>query len=219
MPHLKILFLLLATLVARCLSAKKGASSTTTTSSASDAGAERLQAVAAKIQQYPAIPLTDGNFSKFITLRPREYFATIMFTAMNPKYQCGVCQRALGSYVDAAEYYNEQYEILKEPQEKRMAFFVVDVDAARGTFDDMRLETVPRFYVLPPRNTSSPKLKMGDFEVPSMVVMEGSSKFLEEIERLSGIKVPFYVSMYLCTRYLVHFLLSLNYHTSRSTSL
>jgi hypothetical protein len=162
---------------------------TSSTTSESDSGAARRDLVATKLLQTSVVPLTDGNFSKFITSRPREYSAVLMFTAINPKYQCQVCLRAQSAYNLAADYYRDQYDFKEVGVDKRFAFFVVDVETARGTFEDMKLETVPRFYVLPPRESDSPKLKMSEFEINSMTILEGPGSFLTELERLSGIKV------------------------------
>ena len=53
----------------------------------------------------------------------------------------------------------------------------------------MQLETAPRLYLLPPTEVGGPKMKMSDFEIQVRSQVGDPSALLEEIERLSGIKV------------------------------
>eukprot|EP00596_Hydrurales_sp_CCMP1899_P005636 CAMPEP_0119035636 /NCGR_PEP_ID=MMETSP1177-20130426/2795_1 /TAXON_ID=2985 /ORGANISM="Ochromonas sp, Strain CCMP1899" /LENGTH=408 /DNA_ID=CAMNT_0006994205 /DNA_START=65 /DNA_END=1291 /DNA_ORIENTATION=- len=153
------------------------------------AGLERRKVLATKYLSRPIVSLTDGNFSKFITLRPRDYSAVLMFTALGAKYQCDICNRVAGVFTEVASMYQNQFDFNGTDAKDRLAFFIVDVDTARSTFQDMQLETVPRFFVLPPREEGASKLKMGDYEFEVQKAMEGSSSIMEEISKLSGVKI------------------------------
>jgi thiol-disulfide isomerase/thioredoxin len=153
------------------------------------AGLERRKILATKYLSRPVISLTDGNFSKFITLRPRDYTAVIMFTALGPKYQCEICSRVAGTFTEVASNYQNQFDFNGTNAEERLAFFIVDVDSARSTFQDMQLETVPRFFILPPREEGAAKLKMGDYEFEVQRALEGPASIMEEISKLSGVKM------------------------------
>ena len=135
------------------------------------------------------IPLGDGNFSKYISERPRLYTATIMFTALAAKYQCTICDLAVKNFRGAAAFYHEQYDFNSTSLENRMAFFMLDVDTAGNIFSTLGLDSVPRFFVLPSRGIGSPKQKMGEYEFDASMILKGPKYALEEISELSGIKV------------------------------
>lgn len=151
--------------------------------------AKRLTDLMGKISSSPVVSLTDTTFNKFVVERPREYHALLMFTATAKQYQCSVCLRAKAVFEEVAKYYQEQYDFNSTSISQRIAFFRIEVDDARNTFGEMQLETVPRIYLLPPTNTSSPKMKVSDFEVEAGSMMQGASTALEEITRTTGIKV------------------------------
>lgn len=149
-----------------------------------------------KMASSPVVSLTDTTFNKFVVERPRDYHALLMFTATDKKYQCSVCLRAKMILDDVAKYYQDQYDFNSSSISERLAFFRIEVDDARNTFGEMQLETVPRVYLLPPTNSSSPKMRVSDFEVEAGALMQGASVALEEITRSTGIKV-FYLVLYL----------------------
>ena len=122
------------------------------------------------------------NKHRYIIDRPRDYHAVIMFTASAQQYQCSVCHMALTGFVEGAKAYHDQADFMEgastvfadsterqEAASKRVAFFVLEVDAARSTFNDMGLESVPRIYALPPTQEGSPKMRMQDFDIPVQV--------------------------------------------------
>ena len=150
--------------------------------------------VVEKLQGGSWLPLTDGNFSRFVVERPRSYHAVLMFTATAAKYQCSVCVQTKKSYTDAAAYYREQYDLGSVAEEQRIAFFLLEVDSARQIFNDMGLETVPRIYVLPPTRSDSPKMKMGEYEVEVRSLMEGVASFLGQVEARTKVPVAMTVS-------------------------
>lgn len=125
---------------------------------------DRLKHLITKFQTQNVIALTDLNFTKFVTLRPRDYVAVVMFTLAN-RHDCDICKATMPTFNEVASLYHLQYNFNSSEPKDRLAFFVVDADRAGRTFEELKLETVPRFYVLPPRQESDVKLKMSDFEL------------------------------------------------------
>lgn len=171
MKYLSIAFLLATSFRNGVDAAKRGKSKTVPqkANAGSDAD-ERLRSLSAKFINQQMVPLTDSNYSKFIILRPRDYVAVIMFTALGSRYECTVCKATLPIFADVANLYYSQYNFNTSEPKDRLAFFIVDADKAGRTFEDMKLETVPKFYVLPPRSESDSKLKMSDFEISNRYV-------------------------------------------------
>jgi len=158
-------------------SAKKKSSdkktSPATTSTAIENSNKRLSDISSLLQQNKVIKLTDSNFTKYVSERPRHYQAALFFTAIDKKYKCSVCAKARKVYSQAAEFYSQQYDFSSVAPSERIVFFLLDVDSARNIFNNMELETVPRLYVLPSREIDQPKQKAQDFEVDTSSLMEG----------------------------------------------
>lgn len=155
--------------------------------SSGDSG--RVAQLSKLLSTSPVISLTDRNFTKFVTERPRDYHAILMFTATGPQYQCGVCVKSLGSYEEIADFYNRQYDFSKTAIEKKVVFFKIEVDNSRQIFNELQLETVPRLFFLPPVAMGAPKSQIQKFEVDNKVLLEGTRRILEEIHTITGVKV------------------------------
>lgn len=169
---------------------KKSSSSSSSSSSAEQESSNRLNTLAARFQKSPLpISLTDKNFTKFIKDRPREYTAIIMFTALGQKYQCSICHRSNAVFSEVSSFYHDQYNFNTSSPNQRLAFFTVDIDGSRETFNDMSLESVPRFYALPPRNVDSPMLRIGEFELNVRAAIDGAGPFLEELNKAAGVNI------------------------------
>lgn len=154
------------------------------------AGEERYKELAAKLEktQLPVLTLTDGNFSRFAKSTPRNYYTFLHFTALAAKYECGICEALYSPYREVAAFYKQQYDFGSAPVKERLLFVVVDVDHARNTFESMQFQTVPRLYILPPREAGQ-KVKMSEHELDMSAAHQGVAGLLEEVERLSGIKI------------------------------
>ena len=85
------------------------------------------------------VPLSDKNFSKYITSRPRKYYAAVMMTALGEQYQCQICQLTAVAWKQVAEYYQGQYDLGSSDLKERLAFFVVDVEYSRQVNYYLRL--------------------------------------------------------------------------------
>lgn len=138
------------------------------------------------------IPLTDDTFTRYVIDRPREYHAILMFTATNPMYKCNVCNRAKSNYEDVARAYHQQYNFSNPntPIENRIVFFSLEVDDARSIFGALGLESVPRFYALPPTTRDTPKMKIETLELEARPLLEGLGPSLELISEKTNVKVP-----------------------------
>jgi hypothetical protein len=150
---------------------------------------KKLEQLRDKINKNGVVSLTDDTFSKFVTDRPREYNAVLMFTATDPMYNCGVCVRAKGVFEDVAKAYNLQYNFTTASIEDRVVFFRVEVDDARQIFGSLQLETVPRFYALPPTTKDSPKLKLESLEIESRSFLEGLPTAIKFVSEVTKVKV------------------------------
>jgi thiol-disulfide isomerase/thioredoxin len=173
---------------------KTSAASEKATDKATDAAAasdKRIAAIMKAVYANPMVSLTDSNFTKFVTDRPRDYHAVLMFTATAPKYQCGVCVKSMETFGDIASFYHKQYAFNTTSKENRIAFFKIEVDDGRSIFNELQLETVPRLYFLPPVAVNSPKAKISNYEVDNKVLLEGTSRILDEIKTITGVKVKF----------------------------
>ena len=159
-------FLIVTYLAYYCDAAKRSRTKESSTKGSSAvAGDERLRSLNAKFLTSNMVPLTDSNFSKFVTSRPRDYVAVLMLTALGSRYECQVCKTTLPIFEEVAALYYSQFDFNSSQPSSRLAFFIVDADKAGGTFEDMKIDTVPRFYALPPRAEADSKLKMSDFEI------------------------------------------------------
>lgn len=179
-------------LLVGCSAAKKKATSSKTAEKPVDsasASEKRIAAIMKAVAFNPMVSLTESNFSKFVTERPRDYHAVLMFTATAPKYQCGVCIKSMETFGEIAEFYNKQYAFNITSSENRIAFFKIEVDDGRSIFNELQLETVPRLYFLPPVAAGSPKAKISSYEVDNKILLEGTSRILEEINSITGVKV------------------------------
>lgn len=144
----------------------------------------------AQIQEAaPVLALTDSNFKKYITDRPREYHSVLMLTATDPKYRCTICQRAKNALVDAAKSYHAQFSFNTSSISERIAFFTVEVDDAPNLFNELRVETVPHVYVLPPADEQSKKTSLPSYEVDTKAYMEGLSSIFAQLAAVTGVKV------------------------------
>lgn len=185
-----LILLLLILLLITLIESKKSSISTSSSLEVTKSN-ERLNILSDKIKLYgPVLTLSESNFSRFIIDRPREYHAALLFTAEAKKYQCSICHSNRIYFNDVAKYYYQANDFNKTIISDRIAFFVVDVDSARSIFNDMNLESVPRYYIVPPRTIDSPKLKISDFEANVRSGgADGSSVFIEEIKRLTGVHI------------------------------
>ena len=155
---------LLASCIRTAYSAKKSKKAAATKSSSNNDANDRIRLINAKISSADVMYLTDSNHSKFISSVSREYTTIAMYTALSKNHQCGVCTSLLPIFADVASYYNEQYDFNSSIPRNRLAFFIIDADTAGRTFEIMGIETVPKFYIYPPKEINQ-KLKKDFLEV------------------------------------------------------
>lgn len=183
-----LIALLFCTVDAKKKAASKPKNSADTEGSTGGASS-KVGALVKLLSSSPVIPLSDKNFTKFVTDRPRDYHAVLLFTATGKQYQCGVCVKTQGVYEEIAGLYNAQYDFNKTDIEKKVVFFKIEVDNARAIFTELQLETVPRLFFLPPAAVGAPKAQISKFEVDNHVLLEGTKRILQEINHITGVKV------------------------------
>ena len=136
-----------------------------------------------------AIKLTDRNYTDYLTAVPRDYHAVVMFTALADKFGCRICHDFLDQFKKVGSYYNQQYSLSLMPKENRIVFFYLDFDSSNDIFSEMKLESVPKLYILPPKTEKDKKEKMNKYEVSTGVLMEGAKGFIKEIENKTNVKI------------------------------
>lgn len=150
---------------------------------------KRIENLSKLVSSSPLIPLSDGNFTKFVINRPRQYYAVIMFTATNPKFQCNICLKSKALFEEAAKSYHDQNNVVTTDIDSRLFFFVLEVDNSRETFSDFQLETVPRIFILPPTTASTPKFNFHKYERENKVLLDGLPAFFDDIRDATGVEV------------------------------
>jgi hypothetical protein len=93
------------------------------------------------------------------------------------------------SYEEIATFYHKQYSFNTTGIENRIAFFKIEVDDGRSIFNELQLETVPRLFFLPPVAVGAPKARISNYEVDNKILLEGTSRILEELHGITGVKV------------------------------
>jgi len=128
---------------------KKKATKKSSDGKHTDSSANSITASIRNIQELSTIfehehsaMLFDKNFSSFVSDRPREYYAALLFTATGSKYRCSICLKVKPVFDDVAKLYHEQYEFNSSAIDKRIAFFRVEVDNARNIFNAMVRQSV-----------------------------------------------------------------------------
>lgn len=67
---------------------------------------------------------------------------------------------------------------------------MLDVDNSRNIFNDLALESVPRFFLIPSKDIhSTSKAKISTYEISTRLAIEGEQAFLTQIEEMSSIKI------------------------------
>jgi len=126
----------------------KQSDTSSSSSSAISASIRNIQELSTIFEHEHTAVLFDKNFSSFVSDRPREYYAALLFTATGSKYRCSICLKVKPIFDDVAKLYNEQYEFNSSAIDKRIAFFRVEVDNARNIFSAMVSKQCPIQFVL-----------------------------------------------------------------------
>lgn len=170
-------------------STNKQSENPTTSTSSSTSNANKLELLSKALKSGPLLALGDRNFSKFITDRPRDYYTVLVLTATDPKYGCSVCAKGSANLEDVAKLYNSQYNISEVPENKRVLFFKAEVDDARNIFSELRIETVPRTFILPPADAKSKKVPLQDHEIEGRGFLEGLQASVDTVNSITGVKI------------------------------
>lgn len=153
-----------------------------------DAASRQISDLITKMKHQDVISLNDRSFEQFVTQRPREYYAVLMLTAQAEQYGCEVCSHAAQVLKTSASATLAQINFATSPSNKRIAFFLADYDACPNLFRNLKVNTVPRTYILPPAGVDDPKSKIADYAMREHDILSTQS-FLDAIHSASGIKV------------------------------
>lgn len=158
------------------------------------------------------IPLTDDNYNRLIHHRPRKFYAILMFTATTattPSRKCASCKKSKRIYEEISFLYHSNYNLTSSsssssssgsfpspniPIEQRIIFFRLDFEDCKTTFASLGilLESIPRFYILPPTTlseSSTKKIKMDSYEVDSTPFLKGINQAMDLIFEKTKVKV------------------------------
>ncbi|KAJ8254891.1 hypothetical protein GJAV_G00198520 [Gymnothorax javanicus] len=97
------------------------------------------------------IRMNGEKFRRFVRAPPRNYSMIVMFTALQPHRQCGVCRQA-----------DEEYQILANSWRyssaftNRIFFATVDFDEGSDVFQMLNMNSAPSFIHFPPKGKSKP---------------------------------------------------------------
>lgn len=171
-------------------SSSKSKTSKSESSSSTFSSASKIEVLAKLMQNNPIVSLTDRNFPKYITDRPRDYHSVLVLTATDPKYGCSVCVKGKQNLEGVAKLYQSQFNFsaVATPEE-RVVFFVAEVDDARNIFTELRVETVPRVFILPPADSKSRKTLIQEYEVDGRPLLESLQASIELVNYKTGLKI------------------------------
>ncbi|XP_023672125.1 dolichyl-diphosphooligosaccharide--protein glycosyltransferase subunit MAGT1 [Paramormyrops kingsleyae] len=94
----------------------------------------------------PVIRMNGDKFRRFVKALPRNYSVVVMFTALQPQRQCGVCRQA-----------DDEYQILANSWRyssaftNRIFFVTVDFDEGSDVFQMLNMNSAPTFIHFPPK--------------------------------------------------------------------
>uniref|UniRef100_W5N8B8 Dolichyl-diphosphooligosaccharide--protein glycosyltransferase subunit MAGT1 n=1 Tax=Lepisosteus oculatus TaxID=7918 RepID=W5N8B8_LEPOC len=92
------------------------------------------------------IRMNGEKFRRFVKAPPRNYSVVVMFTALQPQRQCGVCKQA-----------DEEYQILANSWRyssaftNKIFFATVDFDDGSDVFHMLNMNSAPTFMHFPPK--------------------------------------------------------------------
>lgn len=87
----------------------------------------------------------NGNkYREFVQATPRNYSIVIMFTALAPARQCGICRQAYDEYIILANSYR-----YSQAYSNNLFFAMIDFDEGSDVFQQLHLNSAPVFMHFP----------------------------------------------------------------------
>lgn len=113
-------------------------------------------------------------------------------------------------FQEAAQYYNEQNIISPNKYNQSIFFFRVNLEHSKGVFQELQITSVPRIYIIPPRDENSKKSPFADYEISTNFLYQKNLQlFLNEIKESTDISVR-------ASRNMCLFCSMLEYHSNLS---
>lgn len=121
---------------------------------------ERVQRLADMGNKKSVLKFNGNKFREFIQTTPRNYSVVIMFTALAPARQCGICRQAYDEYVILANSYR-----YSQAYSNNLFFAMVDFDEGSDVFQQLYLNSAPVFMHFPAKG--KPKCKASSAQILS----------------------------------------------------
>lgn len=105
---------------------------------------ERSQQLMDMAVKKPILNMNSEKFKQFVKATPRNYSVIVMFTALSPNRQCGICKHAADEYqlVGNSWRYSQSFS-------NKLFFAVVDFDEGSEVFQSLQLNSAPVFMHFP----------------------------------------------------------------------
>ncbi|KAK4288944.1 hypothetical protein Pmani_038061 [Petrolisthes manimaculis] len=105
---------------------------------------ERVQQLSDAGTKKPVLRFNGDKFRQYVKGTPRNYSTIVMFTALAPSRQCGICRHAHDEFQLVANSwrYSQGYS-------NRLFFALVDFDEGPDVFQALRLNSAPVFMHFP----------------------------------------------------------------------
>lgn len=104
---------------------------------------ERVQQLTDMANKRAVLRFNGNRFKDYVKSVPRNYSVIIMFTAMAPQRQCGVCRHANEEYTIVANSfrYSQSYS-------NKLFFAVVDFDEGSDVFQMVSFVfSIPKYHI------------------------------------------------------------------------
>lgn len=105
---------------------------------------EKVQQLMELSSKRSIIKLNPDRFRQFVRTSPRNYSMVVMFTALAPQRQCGICRQA-----------NDEFQILansfrySQAYSNKLFFGIVDFDEGSDIFQMLKISSAPVFMHFP----------------------------------------------------------------------
>jgi len=105
---------------------------------------ERVEQLTSMALASPIIKFNSDKFRQFVKAAPRNYSMVVMFTALSPQRECGICGLAADEFAILGSSWRHSNAF-----SNKMFLAQVDFDEASDIFSQMKLNTAPVFMHFP----------------------------------------------------------------------
>lgn len=105
---------------------------------------ERVQRLLDMNNKKSVLKFNGNKFREFVQTTPKNYSVVVMFTALAPARQCGICRQAYDEYIILANSYR-----YSQAYSNNLFFAMVDFDEGSDVFQQLYLNSAPVFMHFP----------------------------------------------------------------------